>query len=89
MLKDPAILAERAKVFHAFGNEVRLRIIGLFAEQELCFCDIVAAMRVAASTLIHHLRMLEDAGVITSRKQGKFTLYSLNIELLKKHRVFE
>lgn len=89
VLKDPVILASRARVFQAFGNEVRLKIISLFAEQELCVCDIVTAMGGAASTLIHHLRMLEDAGVITGRKEGRFTLYSLNVELLKKHRVFE
>lgn len=88
-LKDPAVIAERARVFQALGNEVRLKIVGLLAVRELCVCDIVTALDGAASTLAHHLRMLEDAGVLRSREEGKFTLCSLNIELLRKHRVFD
>jgi DNA-binding transcriptional ArsR family regulator len=33
--------------------------------------------------------MLEDAGVVKSREEGKFTRYSLNVELVKKHRILE
>jgi DNA-binding transcriptional ArsR family regulator len=88
-LKDPAIIAERARVFQALGNEMRLKILGLLAVRELCVCDVVTAVDGAASTIVHHLRMLEDAGVIRSREEGKFTLYSLNIELLRRHRIFD
>ena len=88
-LKDPAIIAERARIFQALGNEIRLKILGLLAVQELCVCDIVSAVGGAASTIAHHLRMLEDAGVIGSREEGKFTLYSLNVEVLRKHRIFD
>ena len=88
-LKDATIIAERARVFQALGNEMRLKIVGLLAVQELCVCDIVTGLAGAASTVAHHLRMLEDADVIGSREEGKFTLYSLNVELLRKHRIFD
>ena len=89
VLRDPTIIAERAHIFQALGNETRLKILGLLAVQELCVCDIVTAMGRASSTLAHHIRMLEDAGVIKSREEGKFTLYSLNVGLLRKHRIFD
>ena len=89
VLEEPTLIAERARVFRALGNETRLKIVGLFAVRELCVCDIVAALTVPASTLAHHLRMLEEASVITRREEGRFTLYSLNVEVLSKHRVFE
>ena len=89
VLEDPIQIAERARLFQALGNDTRLKIVGLFAVRELCVCDIVAALKVPASTLVHHLRMLEEASVITRREEGKFTLYSLDVEVLRKHRVFE
>lgn len=81
--------ADGAPVFQALGNETRLKIIGLFAVRELCVCDIVVALGAAASSLAYHLRILEEASVIMRRQEGKFTFYSLNVEVLRKHRVFE
>lgn len=89
VLQDPTRITERARLFQALGNETRLKIVGLFAVRELCVCDIGAALKMPASTLAHHLRMLEEASVIARREDGKFTLYSLQVEVLRKHRVFE
>lgn len=89
VLANERLLKERALLFQALGNETRLKILGLLSVQELCTCDIVKALSGAASTVTFHLRMLEDAGLITSRQTGKFTLYHLNDEKLEWHRVFE
>ena len=88
-LKDPAIIAKQARIFQALGNEMRLKILGLLAVQELCVCDIVVGVGGAPSTIAHHLRMLEDAKVIGRREEGKFTLYAVNVGLLRKHRLFD
>ncbi len=89
ILTDDEQMERRAKLFQALGNEVRLRILGLLAIQEMCTCNIVEALDGAASTITHHLRMLEDGGLISSRRVGKFTIYRLNNDLLKQHRIFE
>lgn len=89
VLADDEQIQQRAKLFQALGNETRLHIIGLLAVQEMCACDIVEGLNGAASTITHHLRMLEDGGVILSRRVGKFTIYSLNEDLLTRHRVFD
>jgi DNA-binding transcriptional ArsR family regulator len=88
ILADETLIVKRARLFKALGNETRLRILGLLSVQEMCACDIVETLEGAASTIAHHLRMLEDGGLISSRRVGKFTLYSLNDEILKQHRVF-
>ncbi len=89
VLADGEQIKQRARLFQALGNETRLHIIGLLAVQEMCACDIVEVLSGATSTITHHLRMLEDGGLITSRRVGKFTIYSLNEDLLTRHRVFD
>lgn len=87
-LDDAQQLKKRALLFQALGNEARLKILGVLSVQEICTCDIVEALDSTASTVAFHLRMLEDAGLIASRRAGKFTLYRLNNEAIEYHRVF-
>lgn len=89
ILTDDEEMERRAKLFQALGNEVRLRILSLLAIQEMCACNIVEALEGAASTITHHLRKLENGELITSRRDGKFTIYRLKEGVLEKHRVFE
>ena len=89
ILNNDEAVKRRARKFHALGNEVRLRILGLLALQEMCTCNIVNALEGATSTITHHLRILENGDLIDSRREGKFTIYRLNEDFLKKHRVFD
>ncbi len=89
ILSDPVELARRARLFQAVGHEVRLMILGLLEVEELCFCDIIKTLEVPASTVAHHISMLEDAGVITRKENGKYTSFTLNKELITRHRVLQ
>ncbi|MCL4395136.1 MAG: metalloregulator ArsR/SmtB family transcription factor [Chloroflexi bacterium] len=89
LLTDETQLKARGRIFQALGNETRLRILATLSVQELCACDVVAALGGAATTVAFHLRMLEDAGLISARQTGKFTLYRLNRELLDRHCVLK
>ena len=89
ILTDAAEIERRAKLFAALGHKARLRILGLLAVQELCTCEIVAALDGAASTIAHHLRILAEGGLITSRRVSKFTIFRLNNDLIKQHRVLD
>ena len=89
VLADDSQLKHRAKMFRALGNHTRLRILGLLAVQEMCTCDIVEALKGATSTITHHLRILEEGSLLTARQVSRFTLYNINKELLKKHRIFD
>ena len=89
VLDDDLLVKQRSRLFQALGNETRLRILGMLSMQEMCACDIIAGLSGAASTITHHLRMLEDGGLIHSRRVGKFTIYSLDEVLIAKHQVFD
>src|SRR6266852_3139242 len=61
------------KISKAFGDETRLRIFEAIAKRELTSCGEIVAMRgVTPATVSHHLRILSDAGLIESRREGQF-----------------
>ena len=84
-----AEVERRAKIFSALGNETRLKILRLLSSGDLRVSDIVESVAGAASTVAHHLRMLEDAGLVTSRRDGRSTYYAVQKEELAKYNIFE
>jgi DNA-binding transcriptional ArsR family regulator len=89
ILDNPVELAELARFFQAVGHELRLTILGLLEIQELCFCDIIETLGAPASTVAHHLSMLESAGVITRKENGKYTSFVLRKDLITKHQILQ
>ncbi len=89
ILGDLRAVSDRARVFQALGNETRLQIMGLLSVRDMCACNLAEALGAAGSTLAHHLRMLEDAGLVSARQEGKFTIYALNEPPLRQHRALD
>lgn len=86
--KFPAITTkpgseEISLLFKALGDETRLKILTLLWFEDLCMCEIAAAMDIASSTLTHHLKIMQKGQIIESRREGKFTVYSLNKQELE------
>lgn len=67
-----------ARMFKAFDDESRLRILALLRGGEQCAGDLVNKMNISQPTLSHHMRILCDSGVVQSRKDGKWVRYSIN-----------
>ena len=67
-----------ARIFKAFCDENRLKILDLLSGGEMCACRLQEELRIGQSTLSHHMRILCDAGVVIPRKDGKWTHYSLS-----------
>ena len=65
------------RLFRAFADETRLRILNLLSRRELCVCDIIDAMKVPQSKVSRHLAYLKAAGLVTDRRNGKWRHYSL------------
>jgi ArsR family transcriptional regulator, arsenate/arsenite/antimonite-responsive transcriptional repressor len=61
----------------ALGSEYRMRIVELLAAGEHCVCEITPHFPTAFSVVSHHLSVLEQAGVITSRRDGRWMRYRL------------
>lgn len=69
---------ENAKIFKAFCDENRLRILGLLRSGEKCACKLLEELNISQSTLSHHMKLLCDAGVVQGRKEGKWVHYSID-----------
>lgn len=64
-------------ILEALGSEDRLLILDVLAQRDRCVCELEAILDKAQATVSHHIKILEDAGLIRGWKKGKFTHYSL------------
>jgi ArsR family transcriptional regulator len=64
----------------ALGSESRLRIVELLATGERCVCEIAPHLPTASSVVSHHLSVLEQTGIIVSRRDGRWIRYRLTDE---------
>jgi len=72
------------EVFKALGDSTRVRILETLARNgETCVCRFVEKLAINQPAVSHHLAKLKQAGLVSSRKEGQWIHYSLNIEALK------
>lgn len=69
---------DNARVFKAFCDETRLMILSLLQSGEKCACVLLERVSVSQPTLSHHMKTLVDSGIVTARKEGKWTYYSIS-----------
>ena len=73
---EPAALRARS-----VADPTRLRLtLALAAGDELCGCDLAWILGRAQNLVSHHLRVLRDSGVVSSRRDGKMVMHSLTDE---------
>ena len=70
-------LARSAQLFHALSDEARLQIIEILLDGEHCVCDLMTHIDAAQSRLSYHLKVLKDAGLVTDRREGRWSYYTL------------
>jgi ArsR family transcriptional regulator len=71
--------AELSRRFAALSDPVRLRLLSLLANADggaVCACDLVGPLGKSQPTVSHHLRVLREAGLITSEKRGVNVWYA-------------
>ena len=69
-----------ARRFSALGDPVRLRLLSLLAsspDSAVCACDLVEPVGKSQPTVSHHLKVLRDAGLVTSEKRGVNIWYAV------------
>ena len=72
-VQDPDI-----RLLSALADPTRLAIVReLAASNETCACDFTATCDVGQPTVSHHLRVLREAGVVTSERRGQWIYYRL------------
>jgi len=70
-------LTRAARLFHALSDETRLGILDMLRDGESCVCDMQADLGAAQSRLSFHLKVLRDAGLVTDRKDGRWSYYTI------------
>ena len=70
-------LSRAVQLFHALSDETRLGIITKLRNGELCVCDLQDDLDAAQSRLSFHLRVLKEAGLVSDRKEGRWSYYSV------------
>ena len=68
------------KVFKAFCDENRLKILEQLRTGEKCACKLLDELHITQPTLSHHMKLLCDADIVQGRKEGKWVHYSINPE---------
>ena len=75
-----------AAKFKALADPVRLRLLSSVASHaggEACVCDITPGVEVSQPTISHHLKVLRDAGLLTSERRASWVYYAVVPEALE------
>ena len=68
------------QLMKALSDETRLRIFHLLLERECCVCEVMQALDISQTRASRNLSALYDAGFLNMRKEGLWSLYSINKE---------
>jgi len=69
---------ELVRFFKALAEPNRLRIIGLLAQKPQSVERLASTLRIGESTVSHHLSKLAEAGLVSARAQGYYSIYALH-----------
>ena len=75
-------LARASELFHALSDETRLEILEKLRGGERCVCELTNDLDAAQSRLSFHLRVLKDAGLVSGRKDGRWSYYQIDPDAL-------
>ncbi len=66
-------------LFRALADTTRLRLLNLIADREICVCYFVEILKISQPKISRHLAYLRKAGIVASRREGKWMHYRLTI----------
>lgn len=67
------------KIAKALADGNRMRVVAaLIDRDQLCVCQIVEILRLATATVSRHINILQNAGLVQSRKEGRWVYYRLD-----------
>ncbi len=72
-----ASLAASIRLWKAFSDPIRIKLVNLLLDGEVCVCKLHESLGLPQSTVSRHLAVLRNAGVVQGRRQGTWMHYSL------------
>lgn len=76
---SPIVSTSFVAGFHALSDPLRLMVLELLREQELCVCELCDHLGTTQSKLSFHLKTLKEANLVRARQEGRWIYYSLNL----------
>ena len=73
------------KFFKALSDETRLRILNILMERECCVCEVMQALDISQTRASRNLAVLYEAGFLKLRKDGLWSLYSIDRDSTNEH----
>jgi len=70
-------LERAAQLFHALSDSTRLAVLEMLRSGERCVCELQDELGAAQSRLSFHLRVLKDAGLVSDRREGRWSYYAI------------
>lgn len=80
----PKKMIESAQLLRAIADENRLQILLMLQSGEKCVCEIWKHLGLSQNLISHHLKVLKDLNLISSRKEGLWVFYKINKSELSK-----
>ena len=75
----PQVQFEKLSMFFkAISDETRIKLLFSLSRSKMCVCDLAALLGMTVSAISHQLRVLKQAGLVRSEKQGKVVYYMLS-----------
>ncbi len=74
------LMKELIKTFKVLSDESRLRVLNLLLERECCVCEVMQTLEISQSKASRILSALYDVGFLRLRKDGLWSLYSIDWE---------
>jgi ArsR family transcriptional regulator len=76
-------MRDTVKAFKALSDETRLRILKILLERECCVCEVMQALDISQTRASRNLAALYDAGFLRLRKEGLWSLYSIDADSMQ------
>jgi DNA-binding transcriptional ArsR family regulator len=83
-LTDEDSVERLAETFAILSDPTRLRIVEALTHEELCVCDLSAALALSQSGTSHHLRTLRNLRLVKHRRAGRLVYYSLDDDHIRR-----
>ena len=74
---DADSLRKQSRLLKALANETRLKMLKLLSIREMCVCELTLALDLTQPNASHHLNILQNVGLVTDRKEGRWVFYSI------------
>jgi len=78
-------ISQVVEFLKVIDEENRLKILWLLRKGEKCVCEIWPCLELAQNLTSHHLKILRDFGLVTTRQEGLNVIYSINKKVIKEN----